>query len=98
MEKTRCSIELGNNRFVQASEWKDEIRIDVREWGDQGRKTDTHEKGDQSPPTQMGDARRQSRVFGNIISSRYVFSYVMCFRMSCVLVCHVFWYVMCFRM
>jgi hypothetical protein len=32
MEKTRCSIELGNNRFVQASEWKDEIRIDVREW------------------------------------------------------------------
>jgi hypothetical protein len=50
MEKTRCSIELGNNRFVQASEWKDEISIDVREWGDQGRKTDTHEKGDQSPP------------------------------------------------
>ena len=32
--------------------------------GDQGRKTDTHEKGDQSPPTQMEDARRQSRVFG----------------------------------
>ena len=41
--------------------------------GDQGRKTDTHEKGDQSPPTQMEDARRQSGVFGNIISSRYVF-------------------------
>ena len=32
MENARCSIELGNNRFVQASEWKDEIRIDVREW------------------------------------------------------------------
>ena len=32
MEKTRCNIELGNNRFVQASEWKDEIHIDVREW------------------------------------------------------------------
>jgi hypothetical protein len=28
----RCSIELGHNRFVQATEWKDEIRIDVREW------------------------------------------------------------------
>jgi hypothetical protein len=32
--------------------------------GNQGRKIDTHEKGDQSPPTQMEDARRQSRVFG----------------------------------
>jgi hypothetical protein len=32
--------------------------------GDQGRKTDTHEKGDQSPRTQMEDARSQSRVFG----------------------------------
>jgi hypothetical protein len=32
MEKTRCNIELGNNRFVKATEWKDKIRIDVREW------------------------------------------------------------------
>jgi hypothetical protein len=32
--------------------------------GDQGRKTDTHKKGDQSPPKQMEDARRQFRVFG----------------------------------
>ena len=32
MENARCNIELGNNRFVQATEWKDEIRIDVREW------------------------------------------------------------------
>ncbi|CAG2202428.1 unnamed protein product [Mytilus edulis] len=32
MDKTRCKIELGNNRFVQATEWNDEIRIDVREW------------------------------------------------------------------
>ena len=32
MDKTRCNIELGNNRFVKATEWRDEIRIDVREW------------------------------------------------------------------
>lgn len=32
MENARCNIELGNNRFVQATEWKDQIRIDVREW------------------------------------------------------------------
>jgi hypothetical protein len=32
MENARCNIELGNNRFVQATEWKDEIRIDIREW------------------------------------------------------------------
>jgi hypothetical protein len=32
--------------------------------GDQGRKIDTHEKWDQSPPTQMEDDRRQSGVFG----------------------------------
>ena len=32
MENARCNIELGNNRFVQATEWKDEIHIDIREW------------------------------------------------------------------
>ena len=32
MENARCNIELGNDRFVQAFEWKDEIHIDVREW------------------------------------------------------------------
>ncbi|CAG2237713.1 unnamed protein product [Mytilus edulis] len=32
MENARCNIELNNNRFVQAKEWKDQIRIDVREW------------------------------------------------------------------
>ena len=32
MENARCNIEFGNDRFVQATEWKDEIRIDVREW------------------------------------------------------------------
>ena len=32
MEKTRCNIELGNNRFVKPTEWKDEICIDIREW------------------------------------------------------------------
>lgn len=32
MENARCNIDLGNNRYVQATEWKDQIRIDVREW------------------------------------------------------------------
>ena len=32
MEKTRSNIELGNDRYVQATEWRDEIRIDVRQW------------------------------------------------------------------
>ena len=32
MENARCNIELGNDRFFQASEWKDEVHIDVREW------------------------------------------------------------------
>ena len=32
MDKTRCNIELGNDRFVKATEWRDEIRIDVRQW------------------------------------------------------------------
>jgi hypothetical protein len=32
MENARCSIELGSNRFVQATEWKDEICIDIGEW------------------------------------------------------------------
>ena len=31
MENARCNIELGNNTFVQATEWKDEIHIDVSE-------------------------------------------------------------------
>ncbi|XP_063411141.1 uncharacterized protein LOC134694076 [Mytilus trossulus] len=29
---TRCNIELGNDRYVQATEWKDQLRIDIREW------------------------------------------------------------------
>ena len=32
MDKTRCNFELGNQRHVKATEWKDEIRIDVREY------------------------------------------------------------------
>ena len=32
MEKTRCNIQLGNNRFVQASEFQEQLRIGVREW------------------------------------------------------------------
>ena len=65
MAKTRCNIELGNDRFVQASEWKRRNPHRRQRIGGQGRKTDTHEKGDQSPPTQMEDARSQSRVFGS---------------------------------
>ena len=32
---TCCIIELGNNRFVQATELKDKIRIDIRKWESQ---------------------------------------------------------------
>ena len=45
MEKTRCNIELGNDRFVKASEWRDEIRIDVRQWEIQNDKRVPTEKG-----------------------------------------------------
>jgi hypothetical protein len=45
MENARCNIELGNDRFVQASEWKDEIRIDVREWEIQNDKRVPTKKG-----------------------------------------------------
>jgi hypothetical protein len=41
MKNARCNIELGNNRFVQASELKDEICIDVREWEIQNDKVPT---------------------------------------------------------
>ena len=45
MENARCNIELRNNRFVQATEWKDEIRIDVREWEIQNDKRVPTKKG-----------------------------------------------------
>ena len=45
MENARCNIELGNNRFVQAIEWKDKIRIDVREWEIQNDKRVPTKKG-----------------------------------------------------
>jgi hypothetical protein len=45
MEKTRCNIELGNNRYVKATEWKDEIRIDIREWEIKDRKQIPTKKG-----------------------------------------------------
>jgi hypothetical protein len=56
MENARCNIELGNDRFVQASEWKDEVHIDVREWEIKDEKQVPTTKGDQSPPTKMEDA------------------------------------------
>ena len=27
-----CNIEIGNCRFVQTTNWNDEVRIDIREW------------------------------------------------------------------
>jgi hypothetical protein len=45
MEKTRWNIELGNDRFTKATEWRDEIRIDVREWGIQNDKGIPTKKG-----------------------------------------------------
>ena len=45
MDKTRCNIELGNDRFVKATEWKDEVRIDIREWDIQDGKKNPTKKG-----------------------------------------------------
>ena len=45
MEKTRSNIELGNDRYVQATEWRDEIRIDVRQWEIQNDKRVPTKKG-----------------------------------------------------
>ena len=49
MENARCSIELGNSRFVQVTEWKDEIRIDIREWEIMDGKQIPTKKGSVSP-------------------------------------------------
>ena len=45
MDKTRCNIELGNDRFVKATEWKDEVRIDIREWDIHDGKKNPTKKG-----------------------------------------------------
>jgi hypothetical protein len=58
MENARCSIELGSNRFVQATEWRDEICIDIREWEIKDGKQIPHEKGDQSPTTWNMESRK----------------------------------------
>jgi hypothetical protein len=29
---SRCKLELGNGRYVEVKEWKDELRVDLREW------------------------------------------------------------------
>ena len=28
----RCKLSLGNGRYVQVTEWKSELRVDIREW------------------------------------------------------------------
>lgn len=32
MPNFRCKLDLGNDRYVQVSEWKEELRVDLREW------------------------------------------------------------------
>ncbi|VDI50965.1 Hypothetical predicted protein [Mytilus galloprovincialis] len=49
VDKSRCKIELGNNRFVQATEWYDEIRIDIREWELKDEKLIPTKKGNSLP-------------------------------------------------
>ena len=31
---SRCKLSLGNDRYVQVTEWKGELRVDLREWND----------------------------------------------------------------
>jgi hypothetical protein len=49
MEKTRCNIELGNNRYVQATEFQEQMRIDVREWDFHNGKKILRKRGSASP-------------------------------------------------
>jgi len=42
---TRCNIELGNDRYVQGTEWNDQLRVDIREW---------ETKHDKRVPTKKG--------------------------------------------
>ena len=32
MSNVRCKLDLGNSRFVRVNEWKEELRVDLREW------------------------------------------------------------------
>lgn len=34
MSHFRCRYQLGNERFVEVTEWKGEMRVDLREWND----------------------------------------------------------------
>ena len=45
MENTRCNIELGNNRFVRVTEWKGDLRVDIREWEQKNEKLVPTKKG-----------------------------------------------------
>ena len=31
---SRCRFSLGNDRFIEVTEWKSELRVDLREWKD----------------------------------------------------------------
>ena len=31
---SRCRFSLGNDRFIEVTEWKGELRVDLREWKD----------------------------------------------------------------
>ena len=31
---SRCRFSLGNDRFIKVTEWKGELRVDLREWKD----------------------------------------------------------------
>lgn len=45
MENGRCCIEIGNSRYVRVMEWKDEVRIDIREFEMKGDKLVPMKKG-----------------------------------------------------
>ena len=34
MASFRCRLSLGSDRFVEVSQWRDELRIDLRKWRD----------------------------------------------------------------
>ena len=59
---TRCNIELGNDRYVQGTEWSDQLRIDIREGETKHDKRVPTKKKNQSPSPEMEVAGGRFRV------------------------------------
>jgi hypothetical protein len=59
MKHPHCNIELGKKRLIKVTEWKVEIRIDIREWESRNGKKSLQKKGSASR-SDAGNAGEQS--------------------------------------